>query len=54
MLNTDNINPFINDIIYKVNDILKSKKNKQNISDYLYLISIGLIISPVGLFGVAK
>ena len=44
MLNTDNINPFINDIIYKVNDILKSKKNKQNISDYLYLISIGLIL----------
>lgn len=44
MLNTDNINPFINDIIYKVNDILKSKKNKQNISDYLYLVSIGLIL----------
>ena len=44
MLNTMTINPFINQIIFNINDLLSNKDIDQKICDYLYLVAIGLIL----------
>lgn len=49
MYNTDTINPLINEIVYKTNDILSSKDIKQDICDYIYLVTIGLILKYKGI-----
>ena len=49
MYNTDSINPFINDIVYKTNDILSNKCIKQDICNYVYLVTIGLVLKYNGI-----
>lgn len=44
MLNTMTVNPYINQIIYNINDLLSDKDIDQKICDYLYLVGIGLIL----------
>lgn len=44
MLNTMTINPFINQIIFNINDLLSNKDIDQKMCDYLYLVAIGLIL----------
>ena len=44
MLNTVPINSLINRIVPKVNDLLVQEDLNQNISDYLYLVAVGLIL----------
>lgn len=49
MYNTDSINPLINEIVYKTNDILSNKDIKQDICNYVYLVTIGLVLKYKGI-----
>lgn len=44
MINEDSFNTLINQVIYSLNHLLKDKHYSQDILDYLYLITTGMII----------
>ena len=44
MINEESLNTLINQVIYSLNHLLKDKHYSQDILDYLYLITTGMII----------
>ena len=44
MINEESLNTLINQVIYSLDHLLKDKHYSQDILDYLYLITTGMII----------